>query len=132
MCRDDFEGVAMQDAIELVAADDGGVGEMKAGMMLWDVGSERSERFDRKLRDVVMILTLVGLMVVTVPLGVSPKYGHVHGGGRSKVPFVWLLFKWCFVVGDSGGLHLTSGTGISISSTSRSSLSLVISSSGLR
>lgn len=47
---------------------------------------------DRKLRDVVMILTSAGLNVLWC--GVSPKYGHVHGGGiRSRASFlvIWFL-----------------------------------------
>lgn len=45
---------------------------------------------DRKLRDVVIILTSAGFNVLWC--GVSPKYGHVHGGGtRSRVSF---LFNW--------------------------------------
>lgn len=45
---------------------------------------------DRKLREVEMIFTSAGFSVLW--WGVSPKYGHVHGGGiRSRTSF---LFNW--------------------------------------
>lgn len=67
MCRADLEGDAIDDESVFEGAADGAAVEMKSGLMSSGVGSEGSERCDRKLRDVVMILTLAGLMVVTVP-----------------------------------------------------------------
>lgn len=88
------------------------------------VSDEVSDRFDRKLREVVIIFMLAGLMVLYLPFGVSPKYGHVQGGGRSNVEtFEWLLLFFGRLLADVevGGWHEMSGIGDAGSSASRSS-----------
>lgn len=87
MCIADFEeGDAAVDDVEWVKGAVVGATKADGAIMCGcDESDGASERCDRKLREVVMIFMLVGLIVLNVPCGVSPKYGHVHGGGRSNV-----------------------------------------------
>lgn len=85
MCIADFVGGDAVDNDECGECDDAVVATTQDWPMCGVGSLEASERCDRKLREVVMIFMLAGLMVLNVPCLVSPKYGHVQGGGRSNV-----------------------------------------------